>query len=279
MAGPPGRGSARKGTSRRSGSSPSIRPTRTPSSRGRGRPASIARATADGSGSGSTSPPRRALHRHSLRHPGPRRPRRAEHDLGRHRDRRGLSQPGRWRHVDARGVRDHRSRRARFDDRADEPAPSAREHERRSVLERRSGETWTPIGVQAKWPLHVFPRHRGEDRAIRASCSPGCGETTSGRTDGCRAPLEATAGKPPAELAAARRRPNATMAGLATHPADPSRSPARGRSSARSTSAGRTESPGARSRGSSGRFAPARGACLGLEGRRCSLGARGRRRG
>ncbi len=70
--------------------------------------------------------------RDPVRHPRARRPRRLARDLGRGRDRRGLPQPGRRRHLDARRPRAQRPRRARHGHRAGparracSPAPTAR---------------------------------------------------------------------------------------------------------------------------------------------------------
>jgi photosystem II stability/assembly factor-like uncharacterized protein len=81
------------------------------------------------------------------------------------------------------------------------------------------GETWTPIGVKAKWPL---PYSRGivvktdDPRVLFA----GCGETTTGETG---AVLRSSDGGQTWQSLPLPVRPNATMWGLATHPADPSR--------------------------------------------------------
>ena len=81
------------------------------------------------------------------------------------------------------------------------------------------GETWTPIGVKTKWPL---PYARGivvkpdEPDVLFA----GCGETTTGETG---AVLRSSDGGETWQVLPLPVRPNATMWGLATHPADPSR--------------------------------------------------------
>jgi photosystem II stability/assembly factor-like uncharacterized protein len=81
------------------------------------------------------------------------------------------------------------------------------------------GETWTPIGVRTKWPL---PYARGlavkpdEPRVLFA----GCGETTTGETG---AVLRSNDAGETWEKLSLPVRPNATMWGLATHPADPGR--------------------------------------------------------
>ena len=117
------------------------------------------------------------------------------------------------------------------------------------------GETWTPIGVKAKWPL---PYSRGivvktdDPRVLYRRVR----RDHHGR-DGRRAPLERRRADL-AELAAARPAQRHDVG-----PGDPSRrrraASWRGPSSARSTSPRTPGSPGARSRGSSGRFAPGRG--------------------
>ena len=81
------------------------------------------------------------------------------------------------------------------------------------------GETWTPIGVKSRWPL---PYARGiavkpdEPRVLFA----GCGETTTGETG---AVLRSDDGGQTWKSLPLPGRPNATMWGLATHPADPAR--------------------------------------------------------
>jgi photosystem II stability/assembly factor-like uncharacterized protein len=81
------------------------------------------------------------------------------------------------------------------------------------------GETWTPIGVRAKWPL---PYARGvavktdDPRVVFA----GCGETTTGETGGV---LRSDDGGQTWRSLPLPGRPNATMWGLATHPADAGR--------------------------------------------------------
>jgi photosystem II stability/assembly factor-like uncharacterized protein len=78
------------------------------------------------------------------------------------------------------------------------------------------GETWTPIGVRTKWPL---PYARGiavkpdDPRVVFA----GCGETTTGETGGV---LRSSDGGHTWRSLPLPGRPNATMWGLATHPAD-----------------------------------------------------------
>ena len=81
------------------------------------------------------------------------------------------------------------------------------------------GETWRAIGVRSKWPL---PYARGivvkpdEPRVLFA----GCGETTTGETG---AVLRSHDGGESWQSLPLPVRPNATVWGLATHPADPSR--------------------------------------------------------
>jgi photosystem II stability/assembly factor-like uncharacterized protein len=81
------------------------------------------------------------------------------------------------------------------------------------------GETWTPIGVKTKWPL---PYARGivvkpdDPRVLFA----GCGEATTGETGGV---LRSSDGGETWQSLALPGRPNATVWGLATHPADASR--------------------------------------------------------
>jgi photosystem II stability/assembly factor-like uncharacterized protein len=81
------------------------------------------------------------------------------------------------------------------------------------------GETWTPIGVKKKWPL---PYARGlavkpdDPRVLFA----GCGETTTGETGTV---VRSNDGGQTWQSLPLPGRPNATMWGLATHPADASR--------------------------------------------------------
>jgi photosystem II stability/assembly factor-like uncharacterized protein len=81
------------------------------------------------------------------------------------------------------------------------------------------GETWTPIGVKTKWPM---PYARGvvvkadDPRVLFA----GCGETTTGETG---AVLRSSDGGETWRSLPLPVRPNATVWGLATHPADPGR--------------------------------------------------------
>ena len=81
------------------------------------------------------------------------------------------------------------------------------------------GEAWTPIGVRAKWPL---PYARGiavktdDPRVLFA----GCGQTTTGETGGV---LRSSDGGQTWQSLPLPVRPNATMWGLATHPADADR--------------------------------------------------------
>jgi photosystem II stability/assembly factor-like uncharacterized protein len=81
------------------------------------------------------------------------------------------------------------------------------------------GESWTPIGVKTKWPL---PYARGlavkpdEPHVLFA----GCGETTTGETGTV---LRSNDAGQTWERLSLPARPNATVWGLATHPADPGR--------------------------------------------------------
>jgi len=81
------------------------------------------------------------------------------------------------------------------------------------------GEKWTPIGVKTRWPL---PYARGiavkpdDPRVLFA----GCGETTTGETGGV---LRSSDGGQTWRSLPLPARPNATMWGLATHPADAAR--------------------------------------------------------
>jgi len=81
------------------------------------------------------------------------------------------------------------------------------------------GETWTPIGVKTRWPL---PYARGiavkpdDPRVLFA----GCGETTTGETGGV---LRSSDGGQTWRSLPLPVRPNATLWGLATHPADAGR--------------------------------------------------------
>ena len=81
------------------------------------------------------------------------------------------------------------------------------------------GETWTPIGVKTRWPL---PYARGiavkpdEPHVLFA----GCGQTTTGETGGV---LRSNDGGQSWRSLPLPSRPNATMWGLATHPADAAR--------------------------------------------------------
>ena len=81
------------------------------------------------------------------------------------------------------------------------------------------GDTWTPVGVKTKWPL---PYARGlavkpdEPRVVFA----GCGETTTGETGGVLRSDDGGRTWRPLPLPV---RPNATLWGLCTHPAEPNR--------------------------------------------------------
>ena len=81
------------------------------------------------------------------------------------------------------------------------------------------GATWSTVGIKTKWPL---PYARGiavkpdEPNVVFA----GCGETTTGETG---AVLRSSDGGQTWETLALPARPNATVWGLATHQADPSR--------------------------------------------------------
>ncbi len=81
------------------------------------------------------------------------------------------------------------------------------------------GGTWTPVGVKTKWPL---PYSRGlavkpaDPRVLFA----GCGETTTGETGHV---LRSDDGGQTWRTLPLPSRPNATIWGLATHPADADR--------------------------------------------------------
>ena len=81
------------------------------------------------------------------------------------------------------------------------------------------GEAWAPIGVRAKWPL---PYARGiavkvdDPRVLFA----GCGQTTTGETGGV---LRSSDGGQSWQSLSLPVRPNATMWGVTTHPADANR--------------------------------------------------------
>ena len=81
------------------------------------------------------------------------------------------------------------------------------------------GGTWTAIGVRAKWPL---PYARGV--AVKADdprvVFAGCGQTTTGETGGV---LRSSDGGQSWQSLTLPVRPNATMWGVTTHPADPNR--------------------------------------------------------
>jgi photosystem II stability/assembly factor-like uncharacterized protein len=81
------------------------------------------------------------------------------------------------------------------------------------------GETWTPIGVKTRWPL---PYARGI--AVKSDepgvLFAGCGQTTTGETGGL---LRSNDGGQSWRSLPLPSRPNATMWGLATHPADAAR--------------------------------------------------------
>jgi photosystem II stability/assembly factor-like uncharacterized protein len=81
------------------------------------------------------------------------------------------------------------------------------------------GDTWRPVGVRDRWPL---PYARGiavkpDDPGVVFA---GCGQTTTGETGAVLRSTDAgqTWGSLPLPV-----RPNSTMWGLATHPADPGR--------------------------------------------------------
>jgi photosystem II stability/assembly factor-like uncharacterized protein len=81
------------------------------------------------------------------------------------------------------------------------------------------GETWQPLGIQAKWPL---PYARGiavktDDPGVLFA---GCGETTTGEKGYV---LRTTDFGETWEMLRLPGQPNATMWGLATHPADANR--------------------------------------------------------
>jgi len=81
------------------------------------------------------------------------------------------------------------------------------------------GETWQPLGIKQKWPL---PYARG--MAIKADdpgvLFAGCGETTTGEKGHV---LRTTNFGESWEILPLPKEPNATMWGLATHPADANR--------------------------------------------------------
>jgi photosystem II stability/assembly factor-like uncharacterized protein len=79
------------------------------------------------------------------------------------------------------------------------------------------GETWEPLGIREKWPL---PYARG--MMVKAD-DPGvlfarCGETTTGERGHV---LRTTNFGESWEILPLPTQPNATVWGLATHPADP----------------------------------------------------------
>jgi photosystem II stability/assembly factor-like uncharacterized protein len=81
------------------------------------------------------------------------------------------------------------------------------------------GESWQALGINEKWPL---PYARG--MAVKADdpgvLFAGCGETTTGETGHV---LRTTNFGESWEILPLPKEPNATMWGLATHPADPDR--------------------------------------------------------
>ena len=81
------------------------------------------------------------------------------------------------------------------------------------------GETWQPLGIKEKWPL---PYARGI--AVKADdpgvLFAGCGETTTGEKGHV---LRTTDFGETWETLRLPTQPNATMWGLATHPADANR--------------------------------------------------------
>ena len=81
------------------------------------------------------------------------------------------------------------------------------------------GQTWTAIGVKTRWPL---PYARGI--AVKTDepdvLFAGCGQTTTGETGGV---LRSNDGGQSWRSLPLPSRPNATMWGLATHPADAAR--------------------------------------------------------
>ena len=81
------------------------------------------------------------------------------------------------------------------------------------------GETWQPLGIKQKWPL---PYARGlvvkaDDPGVLFA---GCGETTTGEKGHV---LRTTDFGETWEILPLPTQANATMWGLATHPADPDR--------------------------------------------------------
>jgi photosystem II stability/assembly factor-like uncharacterized protein len=81
------------------------------------------------------------------------------------------------------------------------------------------GETWRPLGVRGKWPL---PYARGllvkaDDPGVLFA---GCGETTTGEKGHV---LRTADSGETWEILPLPVQPNATMWGLAAHPADPNR--------------------------------------------------------
>src|SRR5256885_4537333 len=81
------------------------------------------------------------------------------------------------------------------------------------------GETWQPLGIKAKWPL---PYARG--LAVKADdpgvLFAGCGETTTGENGHV---LRTTDFGDTWEILPLATEANATVWGLATHPANPDR--------------------------------------------------------
>jgi photosystem II stability/assembly factor-like uncharacterized protein len=81
------------------------------------------------------------------------------------------------------------------------------------------GDTWEPFGIREKWPL---PYARGiavkpDDPGVLFA---GCGETTTGEKGHV---LRTTSFGESWDILPLPTQPNATVWGLATHPADPNR--------------------------------------------------------
>jgi photosystem II stability/assembly factor-like uncharacterized protein len=81
------------------------------------------------------------------------------------------------------------------------------------------GETWQALGVKAKWPL-PYARGMAVKTDAPAVLFAGCGETTTGETGHI---LRSRNCGETWEILSLQTPPNATIWGLATHPANPDR--------------------------------------------------------